>query len=141
MARFESRTGSGTGNEVRSQQVRTARTANRNRLDTGVFRLLLPDGRLNLAKAQDQAAIQRDGVAISRSIVDSDGGRLWATANDGRGATFYFTCRPQFDGVGPGRLRRCLPTPFANIEGWLTAPAHLSTSVAQNTPGFLSGRG
>jgi len=30
------------------------------------------------------------------------------------------------DGVSLGRLRRCsLSTPFANIEGWLTAPAHL----------------
>jgi PAS domain S-box-containing protein len=31
------------------------------------------------------------GLRISRSIIESDGGRLWAGENSPRGATFYFT--------------------------------------------------
>jgi signal transduction histidine kinase len=31
------------------------------------------------------------GLAITRSIIGSHGGRIWATANPGRGATFHFT--------------------------------------------------
>jgi signal transduction histidine kinase len=31
------------------------------------------------------------GLAISSTIIESHGGRLWATANPGCGATFNFT--------------------------------------------------
>jgi PAS domain S-box-containing protein len=35
------------------------------------------------------------GLPISRSIIESHGGRLWATSNSGPGATFQFTLRSE----------------------------------------------
>src|SRR6266481_5571174 len=39
------------------------------------------------------------GLAVSRSIVESHGDRLWATVNSGQGATFHFTLPTQGVGV------------------------------------------
>jgi signal transduction histidine kinase len=39
------------------------------------------------------------GLALSRSIVEAHGGRLWATANSDVGTTFHFTL-PSSNGRG-----------------------------------------
>jgi len=49
------------------------------------------------------------GLSVSRSIIESHHGRLWATPNDGPGVTFSFSvpCRPEgltTDGVDASRL-------------------------------------
>jgi signal transduction histidine kinase len=40
------------------------------------------------------------GLAISSTIIESHGGRLWATANPGSGATFHFTLPTPEGGSG-----------------------------------------
>ena len=37
------------------------------------------------------------GLTITRSIIESYGGRVWATANDGPGATFHFMLPGEFE--------------------------------------------
>ena len=56
------------------------------------------------------------GLSISRSVVESHDGRLWAAPNDGPGATFFFWL--------PGEHRRTAARPESEaIMPRATAPA------------------
>ncbi|HLZ84345.1 MAG TPA: PAS domain-containing protein [Caulobacteraceae bacterium] len=59
------------------------------------------------------------GLSVSRSIIENHGGRLWATLNEGPGATFSF-CIPVRPGDGPGA-----PGPGADGAMAANAPPRL----------------
>jgi PAS domain S-box-containing protein len=51
------------------------------------------------------------GLSVSRSIIESHHGRLWATLNNGPGATFSFSIPQASDGATSARSDRDIPTP------------------------------
>jgi signal transduction histidine kinase len=59
--------------------------------DTGVGLPLTGADELFKAFVTTKAGGTGMGLAISRSIIEAHGGRLWAASNAARGATFTFT--------------------------------------------------
>jgi signal transduction histidine kinase len=51
------------------------------------------------------------GLSVSRSIIESHDGRLWATPNDGPGATFSFSIPRRPEGVADSRNLGATRTP------------------------------
>jgi signal transduction histidine kinase len=50
---------------------------------------------------------------VSRSIIESHGGKLWAEANDGPGTTFLFSI-PKIDGATGDRTAETVWIPHIN---------------------------
>ena len=50
------------------------------------------------------------GLSVSRSIIESHGGKLWAEANDGPGTTFCFSL-PRPDDAAGDRTGEIIWTP------------------------------
>ncbi|HEV2327905.1 MAG TPA: ATP-binding protein [Verrucomicrobiae bacterium] len=81
-----------------------------NRLEAGTVQLVVRDNGVGFDVRQMERLFEPFyttkpgglgmGLAISRSIVEAHGGRLWATPNRKHGATFRFTL-PVHDGVAP----------------------------------------
>ena len=53
------------------------------------------------------------GLSVSRSIIESHHGRLWAEPNDGPGATFGFSL--PLDLQAAGRVENAAPVQRANL--------------------------
>jgi PAS domain S-box-containing protein len=56
------------------------------------------------------------GLSVSRSIIESHGGRLWATRNDGPGATFSFSIPCGSEGVPGAHGTAAARTPAADAR-------------------------
>jgi hypothetical protein len=66
------------------------------------------------------------GLAICRSIVEAHGGRLWATANADRVATFQFTLPGDYDRIVSDADDRCAQ--------WSACAKHPTGRSGKNVP-------
>ena len=76
-------------------------TVTSNKTEDGQIRVLVSDSGVGFPLGDDERIFDAFfttkaqgtgmGLSISRRIIESHGGRLWACANSGRGATFQFT--------------------------------------------------
>src|SRR5262249_40352749 len=83
------------------------------RVDGGCARLIVKDAGVGLESLDAERLFdafyttKSDGMGIglslSRSIIETHGGKLWAEPNDGPGATFSFFIPQLADGAAAGR--------------------------------------
>ena len=76
------------------------------------------------------------GLALTRSIVESHGGRVWAVANAGPGATFHFALPVQSEPKRASARKQWLVI-RDSLQGWAKAPRRRMQQPAG--PGLPSG--
>ena len=84
--------------------------------DTGVGFEPQAVGRLFEAFYTTKSGGMGIGLSVSRSIIESHHGRLWAAPNDGPGATFAFSIPRAPDGVTNAHSLGAVRTPAARLR-------------------------